>query len=80
MVNDVDTTHLIQAIKEEQDRLNISDSILCTNIGVSRTYWYLLKVGSRGVGVGFLKGICRSLPGLQSEVLSFLRGNHSNEH
>ena len=69
---------LIEAIKIEQSKRKLSSRKLCLLLGISPTYWHLIKTGKRGFGTEFLSGIVQVMPNLQTEVLSFLRENNND--
>ena len=64
---------LIERLKLVQETHNWSDATMAQQLGISRSYWVRLRLGSRAPGRKVLVGLVRSFPDLADAAISYLR-------
>ena len=66
---------LITHLQKLQQEMQASDSKFARLLGVSRPLWSMIRRGQRPVYMALLRGVVRSFPEMDKEVIEFLRSD-----
>lgn len=64
---------LIEAVEERRHALGWTDEALARALGVSRPLWSQIRSGKRQVTLNVVRGVLRTFPDLETQVLAFLK-------
>jgi predicted transcriptional regulator len=64
---------LIEAVEERKRALGWTDEALVRALGVSRPLWSQIRSGKRQVTLNVVRGVLRTFPDLETQVLAFLK-------
>uniref|UniRef100_A0A7C4L3D9 Helix-turn-helix domain-containing protein n=1 Tax=Bellilinea caldifistulae TaxID=360411 RepID=A0A7C4L3D9_9CHLR len=64
---------LIEAVEERKRSLGWTDEALARALGVSRPLWSQIRSGKRRVTLDVVRGILRTFPDLEAQVMEYLK-------
>ncbi len=71
---EVQKSKLVEILADYQANQHESDGVFARRLGVSTELWRVTRSGLRNIGITLLKGVLKTYPELEGEVVFFLRG------
>ena len=67
------TPPLVEHLIICQTNLKMNNSEFARFLGISRPLWVMTKSGKRQINVSLLRGVAKTFPSLDKQILTFLR-------
>lgn len=62
-----------------QNKLKLNNSEFARLLGISRPLWVMTKSGKRQINVSLLRGVAKTFPNLDMQILTFLRSTEGGK-